>query len=561
MSAASYEARAFGVHSAMPLRTAHRLCPNGVFLPGRFDRYRELSRQVMRIFASYTPLVEPISLDEAFMDVTASMAAFGDGKTIARSLKDRVLDEAGLVVSVGVATNKLCAKVASDLRKPDALVVVPPGGEAAFLAPLAVTGLWRRAADAPDARRLRRHHHRPTGGHAGGHAVRRRFGIHGVELRLRALGVDPSKVSSGQAPKSIGHELTFNHDVTDPARLEATLLDLAESVATRLRNHHMAAGAVQLKLRYEGFDTITRQAPLGHQVRDSEPLYQLAVSLLHKALSPEQAVRLIGLTAINLSEVQQLTLFDATDRTDRIAQSIDAVRERFGEKAITRARLIGHRDHRRPDFGERRKLPPTSNNAEQTLDESNGRSWRAPFRTPVLQAAGEGARHDGTHQDHAGPGAGALGSAPGHLGADGRPSADGPRLRRSATRRPPTRPSAAAHHAAGRDRCRAGAVFDGRQRRFQAHGGARPSRLSRSSRLGHVGRVDRLPADDPDRSVTGLDPARVASRIDQAGAGQAHGAAVQLGDRPRHRRHPERELPGADLVVDAPRRLRPVDGL
>ncbi|HEY8179577.1 MAG TPA: DNA polymerase IV [Candidatus Limnocylindria bacterium] len=357
VSAASYEARAFGVHSAMPLRTAHRLCPTGVFLPGRFDRYRELSRQVMRIFASYTPQVEPISLDEAFMDVTASRAVFGGGETIARSLKDRVLDEAGLVVSVGVATNKLCAKVASDLRKPDALVVVPPGGEAAFLAPLPVTRLW---GVGPQTRQTLADYGVATIGQLAAMpegTLRRRFGIHGAELRLRALGVDPSKVTSGQAPKSIGHELTFNHDVTDPARLEATLLDLAESVASRLRNHHMAAGAVQLKLRYEGFDTITRQAPLGHQVRDSEPLYQLAVSLLHKALSPERAVRLIGLTAIHLSEVQQLTLFDAPDRTDRIAQSIDAVRERFGDKAITRARLIGHRDHRRPDFGERPEAP------------------------------------------------------------------------------------------------------------------------------------------------------------------------------------------------------------
>ena len=236
-------------------------------------------------------------------------------------------------------------------------MVVPPGGEAAFLAPLPVTRLWGVGAK---TRQTLADYGVATIGQLAAlpeGTLRRRFGIHGAELRLRALGVDPSRVSSGQAPKSIGHELTFNHDVTDPARLEATLLDLAESVASRLRNHHMAAGAVQLKLRYEGFDTITRQAPLGHQVRDSEPLYQLAVSLLHKALSPERAVRLIGLTAIHLSEVQQLTLFDAPDRTDRIAQSIDAVRERFGEKAITRARLIGHRDHRRPDFGERPEAP------------------------------------------------------------------------------------------------------------------------------------------------------------------------------------------------------------
>jgi DNA polymerase IV len=187
--------------------------------------------------------------------------------------------------------------------------------------------------------------------------LRRRFGIHGVELRLRAQGVDPSPVVTGQAPKSVGHELTFDHDVTDPVRLEATLLDLAESVASRLRHHELAAGAIQLKLRYEGFDTITRQAPLGHQVRDSEPLYEMAVTLLRKALSGDRAVRLIGLTAINLSSVQQLTLFDAPDRTERITQSIDAVRERFGDKAITRARLIGHRDHRRPDFGERPEAP------------------------------------------------------------------------------------------------------------------------------------------------------------------------------------------------------------
>jgi DNA polymerase-4 len=261
------------------------------------------------------------------------------------------------VVSVGVATNKLCAKVASDLRKPDALVVVPPGQEAAFLAPLPVSRLW---GVGPQSRQALADYGVTTIGQLAAMSegtLRRRFGVHGVELRLRAQGVDPARVVPSQAPKSVGHELTFDHDVTDPARLEATLLDLAESVASRLRHHHLAAGGVQLKLRYEGFDTITRQAPLGHQVRDSEPLFQMGVSLLRKALTTDRAVRLIGLTGINLADAQQLTLFDAPDRTDRIAQSIDAVREKFGDKAITRARLIGHRDHRRPDFGERPEAP------------------------------------------------------------------------------------------------------------------------------------------------------------------------------------------------------------
>jgi DNA polymerase-4 len=357
VSAASYEARRYGVHSAMPLRTAASLCPTGVFLPGRPDRYRQLSTQVMRIFASYTPLVEPISLDEAFLDVTASREAFGDGAAIARKIKQRVLDEAGLVVSVGVATNKLCAKVASDLRKPDALVVVPPGEEAAFLAPLPVSRLW---GVGPQSRQALADYGVTTIGQLAAlpeGTLRRRFGTHGHDLALRARGIDPSPVVPSQAPKSIGHELTFDHDVDDRSRLEATLLDLAESVASRLRNHHMAAGAVQLKLRYEGFETLTRQMPVPRQTRESEPIYAAGVALLRKTLVRDRAVRLIGLTAINLTDVQQLTLFDAPDKTDRITRSIDAVRERFGETAITRARLIGHRDKRRFDFGEKPEVP------------------------------------------------------------------------------------------------------------------------------------------------------------------------------------------------------------
>jgi DNA polymerase-4 len=357
VSAASYEARAFGVHSAMPLRTAGRRCPQGVFLPGRPSRYRELSEQVMAIFASYTPLVEPISLDEAFLDVSASTAAFGDGETIGRRIKERVLTEVGLVVSVGVATNKLCAKVASDLRKPDALVVVAPGTEAAFLAPLPIRRLW---GVGPQAQAALAEYGVTTIGQlaalpAG--TLHRRFGRHGDDLGSRARGVDRAEVAPMQRPKSIGHEHTFDADTIDLGRLEATLLDVAESVASRLRRHNLAAGSVQLKLRYEGFETLTRQAPLPRQTRESEPLYAAALALLRRTLVAGRGVRLIGLTAINLSAAQQLTLFDAPERTDRLARSIDVVRERFGEDAITRARLLTDRPHRRFDFGERPQAP------------------------------------------------------------------------------------------------------------------------------------------------------------------------------------------------------------
>ena len=362
VSAASYEARRFGVHSAMPLRIAARLCPQGIFLDGRPDRYRELSTEVMKIFASFTPMLEPISLDEAFLDVTASVMAFGDGEAIGRRIKERVLDEVGLVVSVGVATNKLCAKVASDLRKPDALVVVPRGGEAAFLAPLPIRRLW---GVGPQVQQALADYGVTTIGDLArlpDATLRRRFGQHGAELAQRAMGIDPSPVQPLQAPKSIGHEHTFSVDTVSRQRLEATLLDLAESVASRLRRHEMAAGAVQLKLRYEGFETLTRQMPLARQARESEPLYEAAIGLLRRTLVAGRGVRLIGLTAISLSDVQQLTLFDAV-RTERLARSIDAVRERFGEQAITRARLLGDAPHRRFDFGEKPTVP------DEALDE------------------------------------------------------------------------------------------------------------------------------------------------------------------------------------------------
>ncbi|HEU4862701.1 MAG TPA: DNA polymerase IV [Candidatus Limnocylindria bacterium] len=361
--AASYEAREYGVQSAMPLRIAGRRCPHGVFLPGRPDRYRELSQQVMAIFADYTPLIEPISLDEAFLDVSASTAAFGDGETIARRIKERVLDEIGLVVSVGVATNKLCAKVASDLRKPDALVVVPPGEEAAFLAPLPIRRLW---GVGPQAQAALAEYGVTTIGQLAAMprgTLHRRFGRHGDDLAARARGIDPSGVASGQTPKSIGHEHTFNHDTIDLRKLEATLLDVAESVASRLRRHELAAGSVQLKLRYEGFETLTRQAPLPRQTRESEPLYEAGVALLRRTLVAGRGVRLIGLTAINLTDSQQLTLFDASARTDRLTHSIDAVRERFGDRAITRARLLTDRPSRRFDFGERPELPEAEEDA------------------------------------------------------------------------------------------------------------------------------------------------------------------------------------------------------
>jgi DNA polymerase-4 len=345
VSAASYEARAFGVHSAMPLRTAARLCPQAAFLQGRFDRYAEVSRAVMAIFDEYTPLVEPISMDEAFLDVTGAPA--GNGPSIGRALKARVRGEVGLVVSVGVATNKLVAKVASDLRKPDGLVIVEPGDEAAFLAPLPVTRLW---GVGPRVRQALADYGVTTIGQLAAVppvTLRRRFGRMGHELSQRARGIDPSRVSTGQAPKSIGHEHTFDTDVTDRSGLDGTLLWIAESVASRCRRHHVAAGGVQLKLRYEGFETLTRQAQLPHPTTDGQLILEAARRLLDRALEPGRAVRLIGITAISLADAQQLTLFEDGPKVQRLAEAADAVRGKFGDRAITRARLLREAPARR----------------------------------------------------------------------------------------------------------------------------------------------------------------------------------------------------------------------
>ena len=187
--------------------------------------------------------------------------------------------------------------------------------------------------------------------------LQRRFGRHGIDLASRARGEDASPVQSMHTPKSVGHEHTFHADVTDVRRLESTLLDLADSVAGRLRRHDLAAGAVQLKLRYEGFETLTRQAPFPHQTRETDPIYQVGLALLRRTLVRDRAVRLIGITAISLSDAQQLTLFDAPERSDRLTRSIDAVRKRFGEGSIMRARLLTERPRRRFDFGEKPTVP------------------------------------------------------------------------------------------------------------------------------------------------------------------------------------------------------------
>lgn len=340
VSAASYEARAFGVHSAMPLRTAAALCPNGVFLPVRGAVYAAVSREVMAILRRYTPLVEPVSIDEAFLDVTASLALFGSGEVIARRIKAAIRAETKLTASVGAATSKLVAKIASDLRKPDGLVVVPPGEEAAFLAPLPVERLW--GVGPRTAAVLREVGVRTIGDltRLPDALLERRLGRHGPILRQRALGIDPEPVVPSRPPKSIGHEHTFDVDTADPEVIEATLLALAEGVAGRLRASGRRAGTIAVKIRDAQFRTITRQAHLAEATDLAEPIWRAALALVRPEVRGVR-VRLLGISAEQLEAATQLGLFDAPlERRRRLERAADELRRRFGRRAVIRARLL-----------------------------------------------------------------------------------------------------------------------------------------------------------------------------------------------------------------------------
>ena len=340
VSAASYEARKFGVHSAMPIRTARRLCPTCVFVPVRGAAYQAASREVMGILRRFTPLVEPISIDEAFLDVTGSRQLFGDGEAIGRLIKAAVRAELELTASVGVATTKLVAKIASDLRKPDGLVVVEPGTEARFLAPLPISRLWGvgpstaialrdfSVATIGDLQVLDRS------------ALVRRFGRHGASLVDRAHGIDPDPVDNPDAAKSVSHETTFDEDTSDPEILERTLLAMAEGVSGRLRHAGLKAGTITVKVRDTGFNTVTRQRGLPEPTDMTEPIWQLAVELARPEMRGKR-IRLLGVAASGFGTREQLGLFEVEDQRKRKAtEAADELRERFGTRAITRARLL-----------------------------------------------------------------------------------------------------------------------------------------------------------------------------------------------------------------------------
>ena len=300
VAAASYPARAFGVRSAMPMARALRLCPRAVILPPRHDTYRTYSRQVMAILRETSLLVEQMSVDEAYLDLTDQVGEWEEAVEIARHLQARVRDEIGLSSSLGVATNKLVAKVASDRDKPGGLTVVHPGEEAAFLAPLPVRVLW--GVGPVTAQKLTEMGVATVGELAGvgeeGLIVR--FGKHGAEMARQARGIDERPVITEHERKSISQETTFTRDLRSADALKRQLWRLSRGVARHLKRTELAAGTVAIKLRYADFTTITRQMRLAVPTDDEREIYRAALVLLRRGWERGRAVRLLGVAARNL---------------------------------------------------------------------------------------------------------------------------------------------------------------------------------------------------------------------------------------------------------------------
>ena len=340
VAAANYEVRRFGVRSAMPVRRALQLCPQAVCVAPRFARYQQVSRQVFAVFARYTPLVEGLSLDEAYLDVTGSRALHGDALTIAIAIKRAVLTETGLTVSIGVAANKLVAKIASDLDKPDGLTVVSAEQVNAVLDPLPVKrlpGLGRKKGDELLAAGL------ATLGelrHASDAQLWPLFGRHSARVRERAAGIDDRPVIAERDGKSLSAEQTFARDISDVTLLRAILLRLADKTAARVRARGALAATVQIKIRQGDFTTHTRQTTLTPPTHDSRTLAAAARKLLLQWLAqhPGARLRLLGVGAGALEAPQQADLFasPALAADGRLDATLDQIRERFGTTAVLR---------------------------------------------------------------------------------------------------------------------------------------------------------------------------------------------------------------------------------
>ncbi len=338
VSAASYEAREFGIHSAQPISQAYKACPHGIFLRPRFARYKELSDKMFEILHELSPNVEPLSIDEAFVDLTGTERLHGEPEILGKRVKRRILQETGLVASIGIAPNKFLAKLASDFDKPDGFVVIPEDGVKEFLGPLPISRLW---GVGPKAEKSLHKFGIKTVGELARYspeALEKEFGEHGRALWQLAQGIDDRPVCPESERKGISKEYTFDEDERDSERKIATFRRLADRLSARMRKESISGRTITVKIRHSDFTTITRGQTLSAPINSSEDIFRAAVRLAEPEL--DGAIRLLGIrvTGRTGEEGEQLPLFDngESERTKRFEKALDYIHERFGDGAITR---------------------------------------------------------------------------------------------------------------------------------------------------------------------------------------------------------------------------------
>jgi DNA polymerase-4 len=333
VAACSYEARKFGVRSALPISQAWKLCPQGAFVPVRMERYVEVSKQVMEVLHRFTNLVEPLSIDEAFLDVSGSTALFGAPEQIARAIKKQIREATGLCASVGVAPNKFVAKIASDLKKPDGLVIVKQDAVEDFLRDLPISKLWGVGPKTEE----RLHE---LGIRTIGDLRASPQGLQGARLNELAYGRDNRPVVPDWEARSISNETTFAEDTTDREFMLRTIRRLSESVGRRLRVDDLRARCITLKFRYEGFETHTKQLTLDRPTQSDDEIVHSAVSLFEQ-FPLDRKVRLLGVGSSYLTrsdkEPSQLGLFAEPANNDALDRTVDAIRSKFGNSSLRRA--------------------------------------------------------------------------------------------------------------------------------------------------------------------------------------------------------------------------------
>lgn len=349
VSTASYEARIFGVHSAMPMVIARRKCPQGIFLPARHALYQQVSQNIFKIFALFSPCVEPLSIDEAFLDITGMEKLYKGKEELAVRLKEKIYQQTGLVASVGIAPNKFLAKLASDLKKPDGLVIIEQGDEAAAIKNLPLRRLWGVGGKTEE--KLVRLGFSRIGDIAAADfsLLKQHFGIHTAShLYELSHGRDTRAVEAENIRQSIGQEITFEEDLQDGEAIKKVFLQLAEKVGFRLRQSGQKAKTIQIKVRTASFQTCTRSQTLGEATDFDQDLYLVAWDLYQK-IHLTESIRLLGITAANFVEEFQESLFEAPgkEKKERLYQTLDHLKLRFGESVITKAQLV-HSEGKNP---------------------------------------------------------------------------------------------------------------------------------------------------------------------------------------------------------------------